>query len=229
MGPAMPPTPSGRWMPGRPCSRPPRRTTAYATCPWSPAVSATSSTTAPSPPMTRSPTSRPRRSRSRPMTCVVAGRRTAAQLHPVAGQELDASVRERGHAQLGSRQVDQHADRAALVVGHASDAVDEGELGRRLAVREVDADDVGTRRDHLAQHRLVPRGRPDGRHDLGTPHCLSFRALCGRACPRSEGRPATQRFRPPARYRRHIPIGQGLSTHGGRRSPRAGFFFLLGT
>ena len=105
--------------------------------------------------------------------------RTAREREPVARDQRHAAVGERRHAQLGPRQIDEHADVAVLLGADAPHPLDERELGGGLAVREIDPDHVRAGRDHLAQDGLVPRGRSDGRHDLRSPlwlsHCLSFR------------------------------------------------------
>jgi hypothetical protein len=139
--------------------------------------------------------------------------RTAAQLEPVAGNHLDAPVGERRHAQLRPWQVDQHADRPVLVRAHPADPVDEGELGGGLAVGQVDADDVGAGGDHLPQDRLVPRGRSEGRHDLRSSHCLSFRVTgAGAAAPVNRGGVSPSSFDP--------AHASQVTSRGGRRFPR---------
>ena len=116
----MPPAPSGRWMPGRPCIRPPRGDDL-------------GRVRAGGGPDRRWPATRPRgRRRRRRATmrspawtaevvevdadgAAAAGGRPAAQLEPVAGDELDPAVGERRHAQLGPGEVHEHADRPVLV------------------------------------------------------------------------------------------------------------------
>ena len=89
------------------------------------------------------------------------------QLDGVALGQVDAVLGEAGRPHLRPREVDEHADGAALVLGRLPDPPDAlHRLGRR-AVGQRQAGHVHPRLDHGPQDDRVLRRGADGGDDLG--------------------------------------------------------------
>ena len=81
--------------------------------------------------------------------------------------QLGEVVAQLADPQLRPRQVAEHRDLAADLLGGGADRLDRLRLALRAGVGEVEAEDVGAGGDQLLEHRRVPARRPDRGDDLG--------------------------------------------------------------
>ena len=89
------------------------------------------------------------------------------QGRPVAGAQLHAAFGEAFDAQFRARQVDEDADFGADTFGRFAHGLRAGDLPGRVAMREVQADDVDARAQQRVEQAGGVGGRAEGGQDAG--------------------------------------------------------------